>query len=471
MSDFSPTPIGPTLPFDAVGDDPGDRERRGRARRRRVADVDDPVGLVEHEVVEQRPVGRERLRADAGRPGQDVRDLEPRQELAGRRDEAARREVAHHLAGAHPPVLPRQPPECRRADRLPQVAKGKVAAPVALAGERQHGVRAQPDLAVGTNGRVDAEERELRVRHGIDEAPHQMAALGLQHEVVAAERHDARLRGRTGQRREAIGVDASADDHALCLDVPAAGLDHRHLPASLETDHLAAEQELAPGGADVVGERLRDAPEVDDRRLGRVQRLHPRDVRLELADPVGPDQLGSRHAVLERAPVELLEPWDLRVVGGDDHLPAAQDRDPALLAVGEDPRRSLDAEPCLERAGRVVDPAVDDTARVAGLVRRDDRLLVEHRDPCIGTACLELARGREADDPGADDGDVEPRGAHKRLAATRCLASAGHICPTDSRCPTSVGHLVPRKPSTRLRSSCTRGRSRPRAVSAGRPLR
>ena len=61
-------------PVDLVGDVAGDRQRRRRARRRRVAHVQGPLGAGEDEVVDEPPVASERLRADPGEGGLDVGD-------------------------------------------------------------------------------------------------------------------------------------------------------------------------------------------------------------------------------------------------------------------------------------------------------------------------------------------------------------------------------------------------------------
>ena len=119
-----------------------------------------------------------------------------------------------------------------------------------------------------------------------------------------------------------------------------------------------------------------------------------------------PDQLDVRHAVRERAAVQLVEPRQLVLAGGDDDLAAAQHRDAALVAVREQALRAGDAEPRLERAGGVVDPAVDDAARAPGLVGSDGRFLVEHRKPEPRPPRQELPRRREPEDPRADDDDV-----------------------------------------------------------------
>ena len=118
-----------------------------------------------------------------------------------------------------------------------------------------------------------------------------------------------------------------------------------------------------------------------------------------------PAQAGD--AVRVPAPLELVEARQLLGLGGDDHLAAALGADPALVAVVVELARALDAEPRLQRSRAVVDPGVDHAAGMAGLVGRDPLLALEHRDRCAsGVAQRQLARGGEADDPGADDGDV-----------------------------------------------------------------
>src|SRR5689334_21149296 len=63
-----------------VGDQAGERERRRRGRRGRVAYVDRALGAVDDEVVDQRPVAGERLGAYARRAGEYVAHLQLRNE-------------------------------------------------------------------------------------------------------------------------------------------------------------------------------------------------------------------------------------------------------------------------------------------------------------------------------------------------------------------------------------------------------
>ena len=73
-----------------------------------------------------------------------------------------------------PPARQYRPARRRkpRSPRMPASSRSVDVAPaVALPGVREHGVRAGPDGAVDPPREVDAQEREARVRHGVDEGP------------------------------------------------------------------------------------------------------------------------------------------------------------------------------------------------------------------------------------------------------------------------------------------------------------
>jgi hypothetical protein len=95
-----------------------------------------------------------------------------------------------------------------------------------------------------------------------------------------------------------------------------------------------------------------------------VQGGYAAGMRLDLGDLVGCQPAKVRDLVGEAASLELIQSRQLLVAGGDDQLAIASRLDPALVAVVVEQPRALDAEPRLERSGRVVDAGVDDTARV-----------------------------------------------------------------------------------------------------------
>ena len=77
-----------------------------------------------------------------------------------------------------------------------------------------------------------------------------------------------------------------------------------------------------------------------------------------------------------------------------------------LVAEVVQPADALDAQLRLQRSGLVVDAGVRDAGVRAGLVDADAVLALEHHDPGVRVAPLELAGRGQADDAGADDGEV-----------------------------------------------------------------
>src|SRR5207244_3483804 len=99
-------------------------------------------------------------------------------------------ERAVHLVGPGAPVATRHLPESPIGERRGELPRAHASEPVALAGEREDGVRARLDVAVDGPREVDAEERELGVGDRIDEAAHERASLGPEQVVLARERDD-----------------------------------------------------------------------------------------------------------------------------------------------------------------------------------------------------------------------------------------------------------------------------------------
>ena len=131
-------------PQDARHDLVADRERRGRTRRRRVADVEHAVVALEDEVVHEGAVGREGLRTDARRTGQ--RDRPPGALAAAsahHAHEQPARPVAGELGGTGAPVAAGKAAEAGRRERVPEIPRAHVPAAVAVPREGEDGVRAR----------------------------------------------------------------------------------------------------------------------------------------------------------------------------------------------------------------------------------------------------------------------------------------------------------------------------------------
>src|SRR5262245_29639177 len=132
--------------------------------------------------------------------------------------------------------------------------------------------------------------------------------------------------------------------------------------------HLRPRVDAATGSRDILAEGLCDPDEVDHAGGRRVNRRDAAGVGLDLPYLVCREPTEAGHCVRTPTPLELVETLDLALVGGDDQLPGAPVGYLPLRAEGIKGARALDAQPCLQRPGLVVDAGVDDTARMARLV-------------------------------------------------------------------------------------------------------
>src|SRR5437773_471058 len=103
-------------------------------------------------------------------------------------------------------------------------------------------------------------------------------------------------------------------------------------------------------------------------RGGRVNR------RLAPADERAIDELELFNAVSRTAELERLEIGDVMLVAGDDELAAARVRNAVPSAELVQQVAALDAEPRLERAGRIVDAGMNHTAVVCARVQTSARM-------------------------------------------------------------------------------------------------
>ena len=328
---------------------------------------------------------------------------------------------------------------------------------------------------------VHAEERQRRVGDGVDLPAHEVGAVGTQLQVGAAERHDAHVAARARAGGEHVRPRAAAGHGAPRRE--ALPTDHE-LGAVRTVQHRPngdARADLSTVGLDVARVGGGDGGEVDDPRLRRVQRREACRFGLDLADLGRPDAAQPRHAVLGRAPLELVEARQVGVAHRHDELPARLRLDPIRGAVLVQPVGARPAQLRLQRARLVVDALVDDAAVVRGLVRAQRRLALEHQH--LAPAQRQLARRRQPDDAAADDRDVmgharprrspaEGRGA--RFAAVTCVSI--HAPPTGGtpechRAVTNPAGRARRRPPTPRRSGGARRapRCRPTGRSSARP--
>jgi hypothetical protein len=132
-----------------------------------------------------------------------------------------------------------------------------------------------------------------------------------------------------------------------------------------------------------------------------VRLVLPKLLRIEALDP--------REAVFASPAFELVEPRELALRHGHDHLAATLVRDPLLLGETQERLPSRGAQLGLARSGFVIETGVNHAAVVAGLVKGQALFRLEHQaaQPMVHG---ERARRGEPDDPAAHHDDVE--GAH-----------------------------------------------------------
>ena len=102
-----------------------------------------------------------------------------------------------------------------------------------------------------------------------------------------------------------------------------------HSPPSRRMSSTRVSVRISPPCSRTIdGVAPRDADEVDDPGRRNVQRPQAGGVRLDLAQPLRPDQLDAAgHAVRDAAAVQLLEARQLRRLGRHHHLAADLVRD------------------------------------------------------------------------------------------------------------------------------------------------
>ena len=156
---------------------------------------------------------------------------------------------------------------------------------------------------------MNAQERVRGIRHGIEQAAHEVGPFRGEAVILAAEGDDRRARVVAGKARHAVGLQAGADDKVVELEHVAVHLDLGPAARSPDPGHLGAEVNLAVGGTHILCQRVGDGAVVGDPGRARMQSRDPSRVRLELtqllpfhpADAGYPVRLGSAAQLAQRA--------------------------------------------------------------------------------------------------------------------------------------------------------------------------
>ncbi len=239
----------------------------------------------------------------------------------------------------------------------------------------------------------------------------EVAALAA---VAARHRHRRQAGDARGQRGRAqpgaVDQAARAQPHrpgltGVDLDLDAAG---DHAPAA----HPAAERKLRAAGLRVGLQREHQRVAVDDAAGRRVQRRAGGKCRLERARGGAVEPGDVVHAVGQRLRVQRAQGAELGPLGGHHQLAAAPVADAARGAVVVEPLPAAHAQPGLERAAGVVQPAVHDLAAARADAAADAGLGLDDDD--LAPALGEGAGDGQPDHAGADDERVDRLHAHRQ---------------------------------------------------------
>jgi hypothetical protein len=257
------------------------------------------------------------------------------------------------------------------------------------------------------NGRSD------RIGHRVDQRRDNVVEARAELEILAAKRNDPMVDRQSGQPGDAVRLQARAGQQPLGGPRALARGDRDNASGLRDRDDLSPGNDLAACLADGVSHRLADAPIVDDAGGGRKDRAKAGNGRLAFhqfrrIDPLRGDAVAS--GALHKG----VEAGQFEVAGRDDVLSAEFEFDAVLAREIDGRRRAATAQICLEAAGLVVDPGVDDTAVVAGLVPTEAVLLFEEDEACARPHLEQLHGARQADDAAANDTEVMDHGCLRK---------------------------------------------------------
>jgi hypothetical protein len=147
------------------------------------------------------------------------------------------------------------------------------------------------------------------------------------------EGQDLGSRGGAQETGNDVGLQSGADDQAVEHHFGVTGGDAHSALARGNGNGFVAEEDLPAGGADVVGHGFGGGHEVHNGGARRVQRSDARDMRFDVAHPVGAKAAQPRNAVRDRTPLNVCQGREFVLCEGNDEFPQLTVREVLLQAV------------------------------------------------------------------------------------------------------------------------------------------
>src|ERR1700687_967726 len=229
---------------------PPNRQRCRRRRRRHIQHVQKPFSPHKPEIIHQRAIRPHRLRPHSRPARRHVFHPHRRhQPLAGphqlpllRRPPKLRQPIF--------PVPPRHRPKPRIHEHFHRFAPIEIPPPVSLPPERQHRVRPRIHIPLNPPREVHSQERILRIRHRINQPPHQLPARRRQIVILHATRNAHHPRIVSRHPRHPIAIQPRAIHHIPRRKISRSRPHHhrvpRRVPRTIESHHACVRLHLRP---------------------------------------------------------------------------------------------------------------------------------------------------------------------------------------------------------------------------------
>src|SRR5262249_30458374 len=183
-------PVTLKLALQLLHNELADIERRRSPRRWGIADVDNTLHLLDHEVVYHRAIGSNSLGADTSMGRFQVFGVNLRDETLQGLHERRFVERTPHFAQTRLPVFGSHLHETRVGQRFQHIAELDLELVIPLTRKGQYSIRATSDPAVDHTGKMHAQEGEIGVWDRVDEIAAEVMRLRLDFIVFTPEGHN-----------------------------------------------------------------------------------------------------------------------------------------------------------------------------------------------------------------------------------------------------------------------------------------
>src|SRR5262245_34400182 len=223
-------------------------------------------------------------------------------------------------------------------------------------------------------GEVNSQERKRWIWHRINQIPHQKLSFGGDLIILAAKRNDSMLLAVCSGIKSFhhlgndVRVEAATIDQVVRPIVASRALQNDFLTALENPENLFHQANITAARSYPGGVSLGNFLIIDNAGFRDTESLDSNGMRLELFEPLGSDYFQALEPVGDASTMQLIEPRQLFLARCYHHF-SAQFIGHRIFVAEFDQRFSPgNTAPSLQRPRAIVQPGMNDTAVVAGLV-------------------------------------------------------------------------------------------------------